>query len=60
VRKRVPDFGMSDTNPIQILQGGLSAGIIDDIIGATVFAMNLSHHYTTINNYVDYFAPAHE
>jgi acyl-coenzyme A thioesterase 13 len=48
------------TNPMKVLHGGVSAGIIDDIIGATVFTMNLSHHYTTINNYIDYFAPAHE
>ena len=48
------------TNPMQVLHGGVSAGIIDDIIGATVFTMNLSHYYTTINNYIDYFAPAHE
>ncbi len=46
------------TNPMQVLHGGVSAGIIDDIIGATVFTMNLSHSYTTINNYIDYFAPA--
>jgi uncharacterized protein (TIGR00369 family) len=48
------------TNPMQVLHGGVSAGIIDDVIGATVFTMNLSHHYTTINNYIDYFAPALE
>jgi acyl-coenzyme A thioesterase 13 len=48
------------TNPMQVLHGGVSAGIIDDVIGATVFTMNLRHHYTTINNYIDYFAPAHE
>ena len=48
------------TNPMKVLHGGVSAGIIDDVIGATVFTMNLSHHYTTINNYIDYFAPAHE
>jgi acyl-coenzyme A thioesterase 13 len=48
------------TNPMQVLHGGVSAGIIDDIIGKTVFTMNLSHHYTTINNYIDYFAQAHE
>ncbi|MDP3469991.1 MAG: PaaI family thioesterase [Daejeonella sp.] len=48
------------TNPMQVLHGGVSAGIIDDIIGATVFTMNLSHHYTTINNYIDYFASARE
>jgi len=48
------------TNPMKVLHGGVSAGIIDDIIGATVFTMNLSHQYTTINNYIEYFAPAHE
>jgi len=48
------------TNPMQVLHGGVSAGIIDDVIGATVLTMNLSHHYTTINNYIDYFAPALE
>jgi uncharacterized protein (TIGR00369 family) len=48
------------TNPMQVLHGGVIAGIIDDVIGATVFTMNLSHHYTTINNFIDYFAPALE
>jgi uncharacterized protein (TIGR00369 family) len=48
------------TNPMGILHGGVSAGIIDDIIGATIFSMDLSHSFTTINNYIDYFAPAME
>jgi len=48
------------TNPMGMLHGGVSAGIIDDIIGATIFSMDLSHSFTTINNYVDYFAPAME
>ena len=48
------------TNPMQVLHGGVSAGIMDDIIGATVFTMNLSHNYTTINNCIDYFASARE
>lgn len=46
------------TNPMQLLHGGVTAGIIDDIIGATVFTMGFSVHYTTINNNIDYFAPA--
>lgn len=46
------------TNPMQVLHGGVSASIIDDIIGATVFTLNLSHSYTTINICVDYFATA--
>ncbi|SKB36618.1 PaaI family thioesterase [Daejeonella lutea] len=46
------------TNPMQLLHGGVTAGIMDDIIGATVFTMGFSSHYTTINNNIDYFAPA--
>lgn len=48
------------TNPLGILHGGVTAGIIDDLIGATVFTLNLKNHYTTVNNNIDYFAPAKE
>jgi len=48
------------TNPYKILHGGVTAGIIDDLIGATVYTMGLNHQYTTVNNYIDYFAPAAE
>lgn len=48
------------TNPYQILHGGVTAGIIDDLIGATVYTMGLNDRYTTVNNYIDYFAPAKE
>ena len=48
------------TNPYQILHGGVTAGIIDDLIGATVYTMGLNDRYTTVNNYIDYFAPASE
>lgn len=48
------------TNPYGILHGGVTAGIIDDLIGATVFTMGLNDRYTTVNNYIDYFAPAAE
>ncbi|WP_245235000.1 PaaI family thioesterase [Pedobacter borealis] len=48
------------TNPYQILHGGVTAGIIDDLIGATVFTMGLNERYTTVNNYIDYFASASE
>ncbi|MGB4776000.1 MAG: PaaI family thioesterase [Daejeonella sp.] len=48
------------TNPMGVLHGGITAGIIDDIIGATVFTMNLSNPFTTINNAIDYFSPAKE
>ncbi len=48
------------TNPYGILHGGATAGIIDDLIGATVYTMGLNDRYTTVNNYIDYFAPAAE
>jgi len=48
------------TNPYAILHGGITAGIIDDLIGATVYILGLSGRYTTVNNNIDYFAPAAE
>ncbi len=46
------------TNPYGVLHGGVTAGIIDDLIGATVFTLGLADAFTTINNSIDYFAPA--
>lgn len=48
------------TNPYGILHGGVTAGIIDDLIGATVYTLGLNHSFTTVNNSIDYFAPAKE
>ncbi|RZK41926.1 MAG: PaaI family thioesterase [Pedobacter sp.] len=48
------------TNPYGILHGGITAGIIDDLIGATVYILGLNSRYTTVNNNIDYFAPANE
>lgn len=45
-------------NPAGNLHGGVSAAIIDDIIGATVFSLNEPDFYTTINLGVDYFSSA--
>lgn len=45
-------------NPVGILHGGVSAGIIDDAIGAAVFSLGEKQFYTSINNALDYFAPA--
>lgn len=47
-------------NPAGTLHGGVTAAIIDDIIGATMFSFNEDHFYTTINNVIDYFAPSKE
>jgi uncharacterized protein (TIGR00369 family) len=48
------------TNPFGTLHGGISAGIIDDAIGATVFSLGDDAAYKTINLNVDYFAAAVE
>jgi len=48
------------TNPSGMLHGGVTAGIIDDLIGATVYTLGLGHSFTTVNNSIDYFAPAKE
>jgi acyl-coenzyme A thioesterase 13 len=48
------------TNPMGTVHGGVLAGIIDDLIGATVYSLGLEHNFATINNSIDYFAPAFE
>ncbi len=46
------------TNPFGTLHGGITAAIIDDIIGATMLSLGDSNYYMTINNVIDYFSPA--
>ncbi len=48
------------TNPYGILHGGITAGIIDDLIGATVFILGLNVQFVTVNNNIDYFGTAKE
>lgn len=48
------------TNPQGTVHGGVIASIIDDLIGATVYSLGLKDGYTTVNNSIDYFAPALE
>jgi acyl-coenzyme A thioesterase 13 len=48
------------TNPLGTLHGGVTAAIMDDVIGATMYSLNEEYFYTTINNVVDYFAKARE
>lgn len=47
-------------NPVGNLHGGVSAAIVDDILGATMFSLNEPYFYTTINNVIDYFSTAKE
>jgi len=46
------------TNPMGHLHGGVIAGIIDDIVGTTVYSLEKSDYFVTVNMSVDYFAPA--
>ncbi|MBE9597815.1 PaaI family thioesterase [Pedobacter sp. MC2016-24] len=48
------------TNPLGILHGGITAAIIDDLIGATLFTLSERESYVTLNNVIDYFASAKE
>ena len=45
-------------NPVEILHGGVVAGIIDDLMGATVYSMELPGQYVTVNLDVSFFAIA--
>ncbi len=47
-------------NPVGNLHGGVTASIIDDILGATMFSLNEPYFYTTINNVIDYFSAVKE
>ena len=47
-------------NPMGNMHGGITAAIIDDIIGATMFSLNEKTFIVTINNSIDYFSTAKE
>lgn len=46
------------TNPLETLHGGVVAGILDDLMGATVYSMELPGRYVTVNLDVSFFASA--
>ncbi len=48
------------TNGIGTLHGGVIAGILDDMMGATVVSLGDKHFFTTVNLNVDYLYPARE
>lgn len=48
------------TNPMGTLHGGVSASIVDDIIGGAIHSLNSPTFHTTLNLVVDYFYPARE
>ncbi len=47
-------------NPMGNLHGGVTAAIIDDVIGATMFSLNEKTFIVTVNNSIDYFSAAKE
>lgn len=47
-------------NPMGNLHGGVTAAIIDDVIGVTMFSLNEKNFIVTINNSIDYFSSAKE
>ena len=47
-------------NPMGNLHGGVTAAIMDDIIGATMFSLNEKNFIVTVNNAIDYFSTAKE
>lgn len=48
------------TNPVGMLHGGVTAGMIDDCIGVNFMVLGLEKFYPTINLYIDYFNPVFE
>ena len=46
------------TNPVGQLHGGMSATIIDDLIGMTVFSLNNEYFYTSIDLHVNFLRSA--
>ena len=46
------------TNPLGTLHGGMTACILDEFIGMTVYLLDKEHHYTTGSLNVNYLRPA--
>jgi acyl-coenzyme A thioesterase 13 len=46
------------TNPMGILHGGITAAIMDDVIGTTVYSLGREYFYTSVNLVIDYLASA--
>lgn len=47
-------------NPMGNMHGGVTAAIMDDIIGVTMFSLNEKNFIVTVNNSIDYFSTAKE
>ncbi|MFA0962525.1 PaaI family thioesterase [Roseivirga sp. BDSF3-8] len=45
-------------NPLGTLHGGVTAAMMDDVLGMTVYSLNQPNVQVTVNLNVDYFLPA--
>lgn len=45
-------------NPAQVLHGGIAAAMMDELIGATLYALSGGRYHASVNLSVDYLAPA--
>lgn len=54
------DFTVSPImiNPGGTLHGGVISAMMDDMVGATILCLGKANLYVTINNVIDYMAPA--
>jgi acyl-coenzyme A thioesterase 13 len=48
------------TNPAQVLHGGVTAAMMDELIGMTLFAFSSGTYHATVNLAVDYLSPARQ
>ncbi|MVM35785.1 hotdog fold thioesterase [Spirosoma sp. HMF4905] len=46
------------TNPANVLHGGAASAILDDLVGATVFALGREYAYTSVNLTIDFLHAA--
>ncbi len=46
------------TNPVKILHGGVTAGMVDDVMGMMLAALSDEFFFTTVNLSVDYLSSA--
>jgi acyl-coenzyme A thioesterase 13 len=46
------------TNPFGILHGGMTAAMIDEVMGILCFTLSTEQYYPTVNLSIDYFASA--
>ncbi|AQG82460.1 PaaI family thioesterase [Spirosoma montaniterrae] len=58
--KLIVDYTIREemTNPAGVLHGGAAAAILDDLVGAMVFALGREYAYTSVNLNIDFLHAA--